>query len=588
MQEPSFTHPTLTLAEAILRVQSRPDISESQRRSKTSALRLFGRAHGGAAHQTIRLDARQAVATMERASGAALGVSKATLRNTRCIFKSVLRDFGILAPVRPSAGPIASPEWQKLLAQVSTSHHPHRLRAFMASCDALDIAPGDVTSQTLADHLAAGIASKGGKNERAGVAEVARLWNHYGETIDDWPQTRLRLQPIEMPRALPLTAYSSALQADVGRFLEGVSPPPIGQLFGNTTRGDDGQIIVRPILSPKTIEARRKGVRSLLWAVVETGTPIADIASLDLLIRADVAERILQWHFTRLGKDQPTAGLAGFLDTLIAIAAYKGLVGPQRTALSSLLKLARPKAQTEMSDKNAGLIAMLEQPLQRKLLLDSPFKLMAEARRIRDGGSDERGVYRSPAPMRAAWLASIAIAIEIELHLPLRVSDLASLNLERDIRRLDVGGGGHRWHVSLIARKNSMRVETHLAGKSAALVTEYVEGFRPLGAYPKCAWLFPHRDQADQPRSEAHFSEAISEQIQRLTGVDMHVHAFRALAAVFIVEATPHALDDIRALLGHKSFETAWRHYMRHNRLAAGARLSETIEQHRRDLLGGR
>ena len=120
------------------------------------------------------------------------------------------------------------------------------------------------------------------------------------------------------------------------------------------------------------------------------------------------------------------------------------------------------------------------------------------------------------------------------------------------------------------------------------MVTEYVEGFRPLGAYPKCAWLFPHRDQADQPRSEAHFSEAISEQIQRLTGVDMHVHAFRALAAVFIVEATPHALDDIRALLGHKSFETAWRHYMRHNRLAAGARLSETIDQHRRDLLGGR
>ena len=588
MQEPSSTHPTLTLAEAILRVQSRPDISESQRRSKTSALRLFGRAHGGAAHQTIRLDARQAVATMERASGAALGVSKATLRNTRCIFKSVLRDFGILAPVRPSAGPIASPEWQKLLAQVSTSHHPHRLRAFMASCDALDIAPGDVTSQTLADHLAARIASKGGKNERAGVAGVARLWNHYGETIDDWPQTRLRLQPIEMPRALPLTAYSFALQADVGRFLEGVSPPPIGQLFGNTTRGDDGQIIVRPILSPKTIEARRKGVRSLLWAVVETGTPIANIASLDLLIRADVAERILQWHFTRLGKDKPTAGLAGFLDTLIAIAAYKGLVGPQRTALSSLLKLARPKAQTEMSDKNAGLIAMLEQPLQRKLLLDSPFKLMAEARGIRDGGSDERGVYRSPAPMRAAWLASIAIAIEIELHLPLRVRDLASLDMHRDLTQLDKGQPNARWRLSLQASKNGMRVETELTHDSAALMNEYVNVFRPLGPHPSSQWLFPHRDGASRPRPEGHFSEAISEQVQRQTGIDMNVHVFRSFAALLIVERDPHALEDIRAILGHKSFDTAWRYYMRQNRLAAAARLGATIRDVRRDLVGRR
>ena len=68
----------------------------------------------------------------------------------------------------------------------------------------------------------------------------------------------------------------------------------------------------------------------------------------------------------------------------------------------------------------------------------------------------------------------------------------------------------------------------------------------------------------------------------------MNVHVFRSFAALLIVERDPHALEDIRAILGHKSFDTAWRYYMRQNRLAAAARLGATIRDVRRDLVGRR
>ncbi|MFC7694901.1 hypothetical protein ACFQY5_40935 [Paeniroseomonas aquatica] len=61
----------------------------------------------------------------------------------------------------------------------------------------------------------------------------------------------------------------------------------------------------------------------------------------------------------------------------------------------------------------------------------------------------------------------------------------------------------------------------------------------------------------------------------------VNVHAFRAFAAALILEDNPHAIEDIRALLGHASFEVALRHYRRTNRKGAGERLSEAISKRR-------
>ena len=175
----------MTLAAAIQRVEARTDIPHARRRTWLHALHLYGRLDGRAS-QIIRLDTAQSIDVMARASPLALGVTKTTLRNARYVFKSVLRELGILASARPRRATIDSPEWRRLVAAVSTSHHPHRLVAFMGFCDATSVRPDEVTSETLESYLVERIATRGGKNVRANVAEVARLWNRYGSSVPGW------------------------------------------------------------------------------------------------------------------------------------------------------------------------------------------------------------------------------------------------------------------------------------------------------------------------------------------------------------------------------------------------------------------
>lgn len=574
----------LTLAEASSAIRAAPGIPEGGRRSMLSALNFYARLVGPLAPERIPFEAETVIDTMAKASARALGVSEDHLRNMRAALRAVLRKLGLLLPVRRSTGPLQAAAWRDLAAELSSTHHPHRLRAFMGYCDARGMLPDAVTPETLETYLAEQIASKGGANCHANAAEVARLWNRYAAEVAIWPSIHLGLKPATRPRAPAYDTYPAALQADVTRFLEGAGPPPIGKLFGDVGLGPDGALIVRPVLSAATIETRRKGVRLLLWGAIATGTASAEIIDLELLIEPAMAARVLEWHHARLGQPNPTAGLAMLADTLVAIAAYKGQTGPRQQALRSLLRQARPKRQSEMSESMAALITVLEQRRPRSLVLHAPSALMAEARRLRDGYTASTGQHHAPAPARAAWLAAIAVAIEIELHLPLRIGDLAALHLDRHLAVLEGPRRSRSCRLTVLAHKNGVRVETEMAGESAALLLEYIEDFRSQGPHPETRWLFPHRDQPDASRPEGHFSEAISEQLRRLTGIEMHVHAFRAFAALLVVEQTPHAFDDIRALLGHKNFETAWRFYMRHNRIAAGARLSETISRQRRDL----
>ena len=121
-----------------------------------------------------------------------------------------------------------------------------------------------------------------------------------------------------------------------------------------------------------------------------------------------------------------------------------------------------------------------------------------------------------------------------------------------------------------------------MRGEAAGLVAEYLRSFRPLGPHPATAWVFRTCDREDRPRAKNGFSEAIADTIHEHTGVRVNVHAFRAFAAARILDDHPHAIEDIRVLLGHTSFEVALRHYRRTNRQGAAHRLSEAISKRRR------
>ena len=315
--------------------------------------------------------------------------------------------------------------------------------------------------------------------------------------------------------------------------------------------------------------------------MVETGTPLESIDSLAPLFREDVLQKVFTWHLKRLG-GRPTAGLASMAATIHTLAARTGLGEDKRATVRKLLTKARRKRQTEITPRNAALLDRFEDPVVRGALLELPRLLMTRARQQRDGWTTSKGVNHPPKPMEACWTAAVAAALEIELNLPLRVHNLAHLRLGDQLQLEEDGRRRPVVHLRVVANKNGRLVETIISGPEGRLLREYLEKFRPLGPHPETPWVFPNRDTADRPRAKTAFSETISAELERGTGLQATVQAFRCFSAAMILEENPHALDDVRAMLGHSGFEMAMRYYRRTNRLGAGKRLRESLAKNRR------
>ena len=561
--------PVPTAAQAIEAIASWGELSEPRRKSLSTAVRTFCRLGGKKAPEITRLDPARCLAAMDAATPTALGVSPSTLGNARSGLRYILRRLGLLAPVRVREA-VTDPRWATLIESLPKRFHPHRLRAFMEFCAARDIASDAISSETLVLYLENRVATRGGDSNRSDAHQVARQWRRMGQTLEGWPTTLLTLPPIEgRPSALPFSAYPASLQEGAGRYFDWCAGSPDGDPF------DEG---AGNALAPASIESRRKGLRLLLWGLVETGTPAAMISQLEALTQFDVARQTLAWHRKRLGA-KPTAGLATMADTVQSLAAFFRIDGPERERLRRLLGACRPKRQKEIPEDKAVLIDRLSNDRTLGVLLILPGLLMAKARQMRDGSVSQKNVCSPPKPMEACWTAALAVAIQIELLLPIRLHDLASLKLDEEVRLTQVGRRAPQAHLRVAASKTGQTVETELTGEAAAVLQEYLLEFRPLGPHPETSWLFPNRDSADLPRSKAGFGAAIAGAIEKYVGETMTTHDFRILVATIIIQENPHAIEDIRAVLGHAGYEIAARHYRRNNRLGAAKRLSDNINR---------
>lgn len=574
------THNFPTAAEALLRIQEWHNMPLLQRRNLASALRLLCRIGGGKAPATVRLDPATCLPAMDGASAIALGLTPKTHQNYRAGLRHVLRRLGILAPAHRRE-PIGDADWAALVQALPEHFHPHRLRALMEYCAAQAIAPGDVTNATLEAYLGHREETRGGPNIRSDVREAARQWNKMRTLIAGWPDATLVLGPPEgRIRTLPFSAYPAGLQAGIERYLAWLAQSP-------EDAGEEDEAGHEPA-SPATVECRRTGIRLLLWGLVETGCPPETLTQLDDLVRFDLARQSLRWHRQRLGKPNPqrpaeimpTAGTGVLADTLRSLAVHLRLTGEADAKFRRLVAVYRPKPQREITEDLSRLLDRLADPETEARLL--PQLLMRKARRLRDGWTSKTGVNHPPKPLEANWMAALAMAIEIELHLPLRILDLTRLRLDQELSATQASDRRPpEVHLSVVANKNGRLVETWLRGEAAKLVVEYLQDFRPLGPHPMTAWVFPNRDREDGPRAEGGFSEAIADTIHEHTGVRVNVHAFRAYAAALILEGNPHAIEDVRVLLGHSAFEVALKHYRRANRQGAAQRLSEAISKRR-------
>ena len=197
-------------------------------------------------------------------------------------------------------------------------------------------------------------------------------------------------------------------------------------------------------------------------------------------------------------------------------------------------------------------------------LLDLPGRLLA-------------GAKKSSLTYRTALKVQMALAIELLIFAPIRVGNLVRLDRHRHYHWARFGGD-RVLHLVIpsVEVKNGMDLEFPLLPETVALLDLYMTTFQPVlnHGHPS-GLLFPGRNGV--PKNQPVFSRQITAIIERETGLEMHPHLFRHVAALFFLEDHPGHYEDVRRLLAHKKIDTTLQNYAGMEMAAAVKRFDETI-----------
>ncbi|NKE18237.1 site-specific integrase [Neoroseomonas oryzicola] len=558
-------------------IDSWDDLTPSRRRDLRTAVTMLGRAAGtdlGAIPFTV--DNVRAI--LSATTPAACGVSDTTFKAYRGWIAYLLKRLGLMEERRRSAADLL-PSWEPLIAAMSDDKGWIRLRAFVRYCSAHGIVPAAVSDATVGcyrEHLRQrdirGTA-------HATIRRVVSAWNKATATVQGWPAHRLSA-PLVEPRqySLPLEALPASLRADIEAFRQRLSGANRKGLFQH-----DG---LRRPLRPRSVQTRMVALRLAIAGLVHSGFPVERITALAVLLERDNLQTLLNWHHQRGGGK--VGAQLGIMGATLAILARHHVKLPTDRLGPVLedLKEVRPPKQRFMTAKNERRLSQFSDPDNLGAFLHLPNTLFSLAERIRDGTPEHPGVEaRPPCPREAAWLAAIALAIELEFCCPLRLSNLASLRMGQHLLRL----GRDREKVThlMIAgeeTKNSDPIRWPVSAALARALDRYVTGFRPhSGPGSSSDWLFPHRDRADAHRDPGGLAKAIVDAVHRHAGAKVNVHLFRAFCGSLVLEETPEAIGDLQLLLGHRTMEVSMIFYRSRKTDRAAERLAGIIERRRKE-----
>jgi integrase len=164
---------------------------------------------------------------------------------------------------------------------------------------------------------------------------------------------------------------------------------------------------------------------------------------------------------------------------------------------------------------------------------------------------------------------------------PVRIGNLARLDLDRNLIR---PGCGKEIHIVIEPEdvKNDEPLHFPLPAESVALIDRYLNEFRPHLATPGCTALFPGRHGGS--KSLKALRSQICGAVHRYTGMSIHPHLFRHIAAKLYLDEHPGGYEVIRRVLGHRSISTTTSFYCGLETVSAVRHFDETILKLRKNM----
>jgi len=502
MPKPDQKHPTF--ADAIATIEHLQDLTPTRRRDLISALktmaRFIGREvdHVPANTEWLRQRLRQVHPRQ-------LQVSDKHFQNVKSAVLFALR-MTVSNNKRHAAFPDMSAAFQALFESVPDRMQSYKLSRLFRFCSAGGVAPEQVCDQTIADFKAQLIAETLHKEPDKVVREAVLTWNKMQSIVPDWPDQPLT--PVRKRKAwtIPLEQFPASFVSDVDLWCARLGHQ---DLF-------DADAPVKPC-RPATIKHRRFQVRMMASAIVLSGVDILSVQSLADLVELDNFQRGISYMLDRQDGAVKEANFT-LASAIKAIARYH--VKLPEAHLDELRRLCAKmdRAADRYRKNNKDRLDQFDDDRNLALLLGLPARLAQLAQKP------------GPKPRSAALLLQSAVAIEILLFCPMRVGNLAHLDIERHLRWI-----GDNQTLRLIIDipapevKNDKPLRYELTGTSATLVRDYIDRVRPCLCSEPSSALFPKMD--GRYRNPGDLSTQIKRHCLQETGLTVNAHLFRSLAS---------------------------------------------------------
>jgi integrase len=533
-QSPSRSPGTpVTLADVVAHVLARVDLPLHRRQDLASAVRAvcrsIGKPPGQVAADPVGLGRSIALLTP-----ADTGVSPGRLRNIKSLVGKTLELAGVTTVPRRSRQPLSA-AWTELLEQLVDPEARYGLSRFARSCSGRGIEPSQV-DDTVANQFGDALATESLVTRPKQMHRTTCItWNQAVDTIPDWPQRTLEVPERRRIYAVPLSTFPASFGADLDAFLANCA--------GEDLLDDDA---AHPA-SPATIGSRRKQLLAIAAALVQTGRDPQTVRALDDLVEVGAAKTALKFFLARK-QNQKTGHLHNLARVLVTVARHWVEVEPDHLAELQKLRKRVDPGKTGLTAKNRARLRQFDDQQHIEALVRLPQRVFQDVRKRDRGGVADAVKIRD------------ALALALLLVAPIRIKNLAGLDLERHLVRTRPGRNGIV-HLVIPARevKNKNDLEFELPAEVVELLDIYVERYRPRLVSVPSPWLFPALDGG--PKAAAALGAQITKMVKAQAGLALNPHLVRHLAAKLILDDSPGAYETVRQLLRHKSLETTVRFY---------------------------
>jgi integrase len=521
-----------TIAELRAALLADTALSATRQRDMVSALNALAKALGKPA-EIIPTQPALLRPQLDRLTPAMVGLKPGRWRNVQSLLGTALAHAGIVT-IQGRLRTEPSADWMAILSLLPSHAGRHfHLWRFARWCTGRDIAPDAVSDTTLETYrLELETRSLVSGPDRA-VREVARFWNEAAGTHTAWPQRCLTIRNNRRDYAPDWAVYPDSLRADAEAWCAGL--------------GDDDPFADRAFtpLKPASVESRRKQLRVYLAALVQQGTNPADLTDLAAAVTPTRAPLALRFFWDRAGRKATTHTYHIASLVLMIARHWARLPQPEVDRLAGMARQLRPEP-VGLAGRNLARIRQFEDPTKLDAVLVLPHKL---ARRVEALGTPSK---------RTALEMQTAVALEILLHVPLRLANLRGLRIGTHLHRR----AGDVMAMSIDGKevKNGTPVEATLSTATVRLIARYIDVYRPLLATGRSDFLFPGIAE-DEPKSDPGMRTQLQDALAHHVGVDLNPHGFRHLAAYLILRDNPSAHGQVQRVLGHKSLATTMAFY---------------------------